>query len=622
MLPILVLASLVATQPAGHTFILHTDIRYLACDAWLLPVGNSMHVDERWGLLATDVPAKPEAWGKHVRLLEGVRRPIKHRGRTYSHPQPWLAHAIGDELSVEELIAVLREYLTGAARSLAGSSRFGRALPLLAVPIFGAGLATERESGDEHLGELLNAMLLEVREFTATHAVDVALCTLDEAAFGAALNARRREDASFRERAPPDLDDDRQQRYAHEVTRLSEMLHEGRCSFFLGAGVSVNAGLPSWSQLLDLIAEELDYPAEDRTALLRLNPLEAASVLEGAAGGEASLKAITARIIGGAKRHSLQHALLAGLPFKGCVTTNYDDLLERAVRHAGDDLAVLPAEVGTVVGRWLLKLHGDVHTPSSIVLTRADYTRFSSLYAANEGVLQGLLLTQHVVFCGFSMRDENWCRLVDAVRSPLTRARRADSVEDQPLDRRLPRDPLRQGPAAGLAVGAATLADETPRLGTVLSLQEDRLFDSLWDGLLHVTPFDRIGPAPPEAVSAGGATMAWHARSLEIFLDYLASACENHRCRILLNPKYAALLSPKSKALSERLRAFLFNLDEQSKHSGAFQQILSLLMDVGLRTEDARRLMGDQSLEGPYKRRLSKLRAQMPSHHSHRKRGE
>ena len=63
-------------------------------------------------------------------------------------------------------------------------------------------------------------------------------------------------------------------------------------------------------------------------------------------------------------------------------------------------------------------------------------------------------------------------------------------------------------------------------------------------------------------------------------------------------------------------------LDEQSKHSGAFQQILSLLMDVGLRTEDARRLMGDQSLEGPYKRRLSKLRAQMPSHHSHRKRGE
>ena len=30
------------------------------------------------------------------------------------------------------------------------------------------------------------------------------------------------------------------------------------------------------------------------------------------------------------------------------------------------------------------------------MLTRADYTRFSSQNAANEGVLQGLLLTQHV----------------------------------------------------------------------------------------------------------------------------------------------------------------------------------------------------------------------------------
>ena len=52
-----------------------------------------------------------------------------------------------------------------------------------------------------------------------------------------------------------------------QVTRLAELFDEGRCSLFLGAGVSVNAGLPSWAQLLDMIAAELDYPAEDREAL-------------------------------------------------------------------------------------------------------------------------------------------------------------------------------------------------------------------------------------------------------------------------------------------------------------------------------------------------------------------
>ena len=42
---------------------------------------------------------------------------------------------------------------------------------------------------------------------------------------------------------------------------------------------SSGQGLPSWAQLIDLIATELDYPEDERQALQSLNPLEAASVL-------------------------------------------------------------------------------------------------------------------------------------------------------------------------------------------------------------------------------------------------------------------------------------------------------------------------------------------------------
>ena len=59
--------------------------------------------------------------------------------------------------------------------------------------------------------------------------------------------------------------------------------------------------------------------------------------------------------MGSAKRHSPQHALLAGLPFKGCVTTNFDELFELAVRGAGAEMAVLPTDVGRVTDRWCLK---------------------------------------------------------------------------------------------------------------------------------------------------------------------------------------------------------------------------------------------------------------------------
>ena len=60
--------------------------------------------------------------------------------------------------------------------------------------------------------------------------------------------------------------------------------------------------------------------------------------------------------------------------------------------------------------------------------------------------------------------------------------------------------------------------------------------------------------------------------------------------------------------------AFLASLDEEAKRSGAFQQLQATLLDMGLRSEEAQRLARDPTVEGPYRRRLNKLKAQMPSH--------
>ena len=121
--------------------------------------------------------------------------------------------------------------------------------------------------------------------------------------------------------------------------------------------MSINAGLPSWAQLIELLAAELGISSDEITSLGRLNPLEAASLCAARAGSEGALKRLCARIIGSAKRHSAQHALLAGLPFKGCVTTNFDELFELAVRGAGAEMAVLPTDVGRVTDRWCRKPH-------------------------------------------------------------------------------------------------------------------------------------------------------------------------------------------------------------------------------------------------------------------------
>ena len=45
----------------------------------------------------------------------------------------------------------------------------------------------------------------------------------------------------------------------------------------------------------------------------------------------------------------------------------------------------------------------------------------------------------------------------------------------------------------------------------------------------------------------------------------------------------------------------------QAKRAGPFQPLLQMLLSMGLRTEAARGICGDATLEGPYRRRLSKL---------------
>lgn len=152
----------------------------------------------------------------------------------------------------------------------------------------------------------------------------------------------------------------------------------------------------------------------------------------------------------------------------------------------------------------------------------------------------------------------------------------------------------------------------------MLPLERDPLFDSLWEPILHVTPINALhappdleaplGPAPRgEEMASRWSHLETHARQLEILLDHVASAVESRRCRILLNPKYEALLSPRSKALNEAIFDFLHSLPDDVKRAGPFRPLLRLFLRMGLRTDTVRQLIGDEKLEGPYRRRLQKL---------------
>jgi hypothetical protein len=410
-----------------------------------------------------------------------------------------------------------REFLTTAAAAL-GPPRLGRAMPLLALPLVGTGAA----GGANRAGEIVRYLLPELYRFTADHPIDVALVMKDAAPYAAAQAARAE---LMGESAWPELD----QRLRHKVDHLVYRVFRQELVLFLGAGISQAAGLPSWSGLLhELAGRELATDPD----FGRLGPLDQGRLLQKRLPTGRTLgQAVADRLAAG--HYSLTHALLAALPVAEAVTTNYDRLFEMASTAIDRPVDVLPYQETGGGRRWLLKLHGCVSQPTDIVLTREDYLRYDAARAALAGLVQGLLITRHMLFIGFSLADDNFHRIADAVR------------------RAVRREPF----------------------GTSLSVAGNRLLQEAWSQDLD---WIELGDLPQSG------------RLLEIFLDRLAArtvATADH----LFDPRYQALLSaPESRLRDElqRLASLVAAVPRQEQRGAVWGEVSRLLRRLGCSDRD------------------------------------
>jgi hypothetical protein len=200
--------------------------------------------------------------------------------------------------------------------------------------------------------------------------------------------------------------------------RLGRDARDGALVPFVGAGAGVGAGLPSWGQLLAELAEQAGLHEDARDELAKLDVRDQAQLLRhemasraGTPGADAVNAFIAERTGDDHPRLSVVHQLLATMPVREVVTTNYDLCLEQAFRDAGRSLARLGDGTDRGDG-WLLKMHGSADRPESIVLSREDYLRFEGDGVALAGVVQAMLLTRHLMFVGYSLSDDNFHRLV------------------------------------------------------------------------------------------------------------------------------------------------------------------------------------------------------------------
>jgi hypothetical protein len=216
---------------------------------------------------------------------------------------------------------------------------------------------------------------------------------------------------------------------------LAKAVSAGEVVAFYGAGVSLASGLPSAVAFADAIAGRIlelfpDYVAP--TSGTYLNAV--AADLEALAGREELERTVEAIVSPPWTAEPTLAHRVGGRLFRQIITTNFDNLLEHALSELGDFGLTVPIASDTVEIRRsyragetsedltdfeLIKLHGSLWEPSTLVLTDHDLSNLARTRPQIWSSIVELLRRKSLLVLGSSLRDPSLVALLDSVGPEL-----------------------------------------------------------------------------------------------------------------------------------------------------------------------------------------------------------
>jgi hypothetical protein len=233
---------------------------------------------------------------------------------------------------------------------------------------------------------------------------------------------------------------------------LLQAIKMGSCTPFLGAGASYGA-LPLASDIASAWARDYDYPFDDTQDLARVAQFVST---------EYAPNYIKRELVKAFKQNSVPdaffgdpdepHRVLARLPLPVYLTTNYDDLMVRALERAGkqpqrelcrwhdlrmEENALRRGLSPTPAAPLVFHLHGHTDTPESLVLTEDDYLEFLVRISKDENLIppriQQACAGTTLLFLGYKLADWDFRVLFRTLNSYLARSVRNAHVSVQLL---------------------------------------------------------------------------------------------------------------------------------------------------------------------------------------------
>lgn len=184
-------------------------------------------------------------------------------------------------------------------------------------------------------------------------------------------------------------------------------LNANNVGIFAGAGMSKGAGYVDWPGLLSDIAEELGLRIDKEHDLISLAQYHVNEKQSKAKINKKILEEFTDEL-----DVTETHRILARLPIETYWTTNYDKLIEQAlknqfkivdIKHQDKQLLNTKPKRDAVI----YKMHGDVDHPADAIITKEQYESYHQDHTPFISALTGDLTTKTFLFIGFSFTDPN-----------------------------------------------------------------------------------------------------------------------------------------------------------------------------------------------------------------------
>lgn len=203
--------------------------------------------------------------------------------------------------------------------------------------------------------------------------------------------------------------------FIKNIEIIKQAIADNKLVIFAGAGISIDAGVPLWKDVINSLKKDIVIP-EYETDYLRIVQMYFNER------GQKEYTESIRKILNHKKiRHNDIHEAIFELNPSCILTTNFDNLLEQVIQSKAYPFSTITKDTTFPYAKntkLLVKVHGDLDD-GNLVLKEDDYLEYSYNHPLIESFIKNAFATKVVLFVGYSFSDFDLKLILQNVRKIL-----------------------------------------------------------------------------------------------------------------------------------------------------------------------------------------------------------